>query len=163
VSDEPQSMKRKQGQRGPDKAPRKRKGEQKTDAPASRSEGAPAPSWKDGALQTGAEHLISLLWFVSQAGSFVVGGKLTALTEQELKAGAKEAVPLIRRLAWLASFLTYAGLPIWLIRTLPSHFSVRPKQAKKPAAPAAPAAESAQPAQPDPSQPPSNVVPMNRG
>lgn len=103
---------------------------------AAGEEPKPAP-WKAEALELGAGYLVRLLWFLSTAVCWVVGGKLEALSDEEHKAGTKEAVPLVRRFPALAAALMLAGLPLWLVRTVAAKFKWLPKPAAKQKPPAA--------------------------
>jgi hypothetical protein len=96
------------------------------DAPA-------APKASESGLLAGCEVLVRLCWMLASGAAYLGGGRLPALSAQDASEGAREALPLARRFAFLAAFLGFIGFPVWLGRKVGELFETRPAEVKAPA------------------------------
>lgn len=140
---ETEEKKRKPGQRGPDKGPRKKKAR---DLPPAGDEGAPPPKPRSAVASElrliAGEYLVTIFWGISWAVTWALGGKLAQLERGELREGAERAQPLLERWPIVASVLSFAGLPVWLVRKVAEKVTF-PKKAPPPATQTAPTGQAA--------------------
>lgn len=100
-----------------------KKAEDKAEKSEKAEKKAAGESLSEKAMLEGCRVLVRLLWLVSRGVALLVGGRLTELADDELEAGAREAVPLARRFSALALILTFLGFPLWLFSAIGAHFA----------------------------------------
>lgn len=143
--------------RGPDKAPRKRRVSRDL-PPDGAADAAPPPppkrTLKDELRGIAGEYLVSILWGLSWLVCWAMGGELERLSKEELREGSERAGPLLDKFPIVAQVLSFAGLPVWLVRKVAEHVKFPPK-------PPAPAPQRVSPTGPEPARvaPPDDTTP----
>lgn len=136
MADEPQSeapAKRKRGRPRKEDSPeraRDRDRKAKREVPPAAGEEKPAtpakPRVRDELKVIAGEYVVLILWGMSWVAVLPFGGHLPMLTDVEIKEGSERALPLMEKFPIVVLVLSFAGLPVWIVRKIAAKVTFAP-------------------------------------
>lgn len=113
---------------------RERKKAKKREVPPAGETPAPPPKPRVSQELKGiaGEYMVLLLWGMSWIALLPFGGKLPMLTKEELKEGSERALPLMEKFPIVVFVLSFAGLPVWVVRKIAEKVTFPKKEKPQP-------------------------------